>query len=370
MKKILIFISTLILLLLIVLGINLFKKDNKIEYKEEVSINIGEEIPDTSKFVDSKYKVSKIKWENIDLKKAGKYSGVFEYKNTEYTVYLNIIDSEKPVISGVKDITIFVNDNVDLLQNVKVTDNSNDEISIGIEGEYDIKKVGIYNLKYTAKDSSNNETKEEFKLTVKEKPVISKPSNNIVKDGIIGKTSKGYTIEIRNGIYYVNGILIANKSYSLPSSYHPGGLVSDFTTNFNKMASDALNSGVNLRIISGFRSYNTQVNLYNNYVNRDGKQAADTYSARAGHSEHQTGLAADINSLEQSFINTKEGKWLNDNCSKYGFIIRYPKGKENKTGYMYEPWHIRYVGVDIASRLYNNGNWITLEEYLGISSEY
>ena len=136
------------------------------------------------------------------------------------------------------------------------------------------------------------------------------------------------------------------------------------------MKNDAKNNNINLYIRSGFRSYNTQVSLYNNYVKRDGKAAADTYSARAGHSEHQTGLAADINSLDQSFINTKEGKWLNDNCYKYGFIIRYPKGKESITGYIYEPWHIRYVGTDISSKLYNNGNWITLEEYLGIDSKY
>ena len=136
------------------------------------------------------------------------------------------------------------------------------------------------------------------------------------------------------------------------------------------MQADAASQGISLSIISGFRSYSRQSTLYNNYVNRDGKAAADTYSARAGHSEHQTGLAADINSLYQSFIDTPEGKWLNNNCHKYGFIIRYPKGKESITGYIYEPWHIRYVGVDIATSLYNGGNWISLEEYLGITSKY
>ena len=139
---------------------------------------------------------------------------------------------------------------------------------------------------------------------------------------------------------------------------------------FNKMQADAATQGIELSIVSGYRSYSRQNTLYNNYVARDGKVAADTYSARAGHSEHQTGLAADINSLYQSFINTVEGQWLNNNCYKYGFIIRYPQGKESITGYMYEPWHIRYVGVDIATKLYNNGNWLSLEEYLGITSVY
>lgn len=165
-------------------------------------------------------------------------------------------------------------------------------------------------------------------------------------------------------------MLIANKTYALPSSYAPGSLLNTFMDAFYNMQSAATNEGISLSIISGYRSYTTQQNLYQNYVNRDGKALADTYSARAGHSEHQTGLAADINSLDQGFINTFEGKWLNDNCYKYGFIIRYPKGKENITGYMYEPWHIRYVGIEMATSLYNNGNWISLEEYLGITSKY
>ena len=92
--------------------------------------------------------------------------------------------------------------------------------------------------------------------------------------------------------------------------------------------------------------------------------AADTYSARAGHSEHQTGLAFDVGKIDDNYGNTKEGVWLKNNAHIYGFIIRYPKGKEHITGYKYEPWHIRYLGVDIATKVYNKG--VTLEEYLGI----
>ena len=114
----------------------------------------------------------------------------------------------------------------------------------------------------------------------------------------------------------------------------------------------------------------SQKYLYNSYVSRDGKEEADTYSARPGHSEHQTGLAFDLNSIDISFADTDEGKWVVDNCYKYGFIIRYPEGKDNITGYIYEPWHLRYVGVDLATKLYNQGDWITLEEYYGIDSKY
>lgn len=166
---------------------------------------------------------------------------------------------------------------------------------------------------------------------------------------------------------YINGILIANKTYALPSNYNPG-VDSRAQSAFNRMAADAANQGVNLYIVSGFRSYSNQASIYNNYVARDGKAAADRYSARPGHSEHQTGLAFDVNSLSQSFENTKEGKWLAANCHNYGFIIRYPKGKESVTGYMYEPWHIRYLGTDTATAVYNSG--LTLEEYLGINSTY
>ena len=136
------------------------------------------------------------------------------------------------------------------------------------------------------------------------------------------------------------------------------------------MRSDAAALGLNLWVQSGYRSYERQEYLYNNYVARDGKTAADTYSARPGHSEHQSGYAFDLNTITDAFANTKEGKWVDDNAYKYGFVIRYPKGKEGATGYKYESWHLRYVGKDLAEKLYNNGDWISMEEYFGIDSQY
>ena len=133
---------------------------------------------------------------------------------------------------------------------------------------------------------------------------------------------------------------------------------------FNSMKADASKSGINLFILSGFRSYQSQVYLYDSYVRRYGASVADTFSARPGYSEHQTGLTFDVNSVEDSFAYTPAGKYLASNCHKFGFIIRYPKGKERITGYQYEPWHIRYVGVDVATSIYNSG--LCLEEYLGI----
>ena len=174
-------------------------------------------------------------------------------------------------------------------------------------------------------------------------------------------------IEVIDGITYVDGILIANKTYALPSDFNPG--VSDEAYDaLTEMEIAAAEDGISLFIVSGYRSYDDQDVIYNRYVSQDGKAEADRYSARPGHSEHQTGYAFDLNSLEEYFADTPEGIWLAENCHKYGFIIRYPKGKEHITGYMYEPWHVRYLGVDIATSVYESG--LTLEEYLGITSVY
>jgi D-alanyl-D-alanine carboxypeptidase len=168
---------------------------------------------------------------------------------------------------------------------------------------------------------------------------------------------------------YVNGILIANKSYPLPEDYSPGEQKISRAA-FDAMQVAAKADGIKLWIKSGYRSYSYQKQLYDNYVNRDGKEKADTYSARPGHSEHQTGLAFDINTASSSdnFQNTQEGKWLAKNAHKFGFILRYQEGKMDITGYKYEPWHFRYVGSDVAKTVFDSGK--TLEEYLGITSVY
>lgn len=170
-----------------------------------------------------------------------------------------------------------------------------------------------------------------------------------------------------DGITYINGILVVNKTYSLPSDYAPG-IDPEAQAAFNKMQSDAAAEGLNIYISSAFRSYEYQSGLYQRYSDRDGKAAADRYSARPGHSEHQTGLAFDLNTIDSSFADTDEGKWVAENCYKYGFIIRYPEGKEDITGFIYEPWHIRYLGEETAKSVYDSG--LTLEEYLGIDSVY
>ncbi|GIN90193.1 D-alanyl-D-alanine carboxypeptidase family protein [Siminovitchia terrae] len=166
---------------------------------------------------------------------------------------------------------------------------------------------------------------------------------------------------------YIKGVLIVNKKYSLPDSYAPGESTAARKA-FNVMKNDAKKKGFNLTVFSGYRTYSYQNQLYQHYIARDGKAAADLYSARPGHSEHQTGLSFDIGEVgneSQWFSETSATKWMANNAHKYGFIVRYPKGKEHITGYKYEPWHLRYLGKDLAANVYNSG--LTLEEYLGIN---
>lgn len=163
-----------------------------------------------------------------------------------------------------------------------------------------------------------------------------------------------------NGVTTVGDVLIVNKKYPVPQSYGSG---------LNSEAVEALNnmryySGYSMPIVSGFRSYEAQEKIFAGWCARDGVEVASTYSARPGHSEHQTGLAMDITSLEQSYGNTREGKWIAENCYKYGFILRYPQGKYNITGYIYEPWHVRYLGKSTAKLVHDSG--LTLEEFLGV----
>lgn len=137
-----------------------------------------------------------------------------------------------------------------------------------------------------------------------------------------------------------------------------------------RLATDAGNAGIYMSILSGYRSYATQDQTYNNFVARDGEERANQYSAKPGHSEHQTGLAVDLDdgsgcALYNCFADTAAGQWLAANAWQYGFILRYPLGSEHITGYEFEPWHYRYVGTEVSTAMHNNGI-ATLEEFFGL----
>lgn len=192
-------------------------------------------------------------------------------------------------------------------------------------------------------------------------------SSSSVEQPAVKAMAKAHSTEVVDGVTYIDGILIVNKTYSLPKSYNYG-LTDETLKAFNKMRTAAAKDNISLEIASGFRSYEEQETLYKEYSAENGQKEADTYSARAGYSEHQSGMAIDVNGADFSMVGQKDMKWLEKHCSEYGFIIRFPKGKESITGYSYEPWHIRYVGRKTAKEMKKQG--LCLEEYLGVDSEY
>lgn len=173
-----------------------------------------------------------------------------------------------------------------------------------------------------------------------------------------------------NGSYYsVQGkygdVIIVNKKYPISSDYAPGE-IPEAASAFHHLLAEmvALGYDVSTTAYSGFRSYETQAALYQAYVANDSQENADRYSARPGHSEHQTGLAYDILDSSGALLTEETAsQWLAENAHRYGFIVRYPPDKEEITGYMPESWHLRYIGPE-AVDIYQSGQ--TLEEYFDI----
>ena len=183
-----------------------------------------------------------------------------------------------------------------------------------------------------------------------------------------------------------NLLVLVNKEYTISRDYYPIDMVDvdgSLSTNQNlkvkreaydaylTMLKDAQAEGLNFCICSAYRGFEVQESLYYNSLASNGKEYTDKMFAYPGRSEHHTGYAIDVTSasmnwgLSQDYADYPDGAWIAEHCDEYGFIIRYPKGKEDITGYMYEPWHIRYVGVEIAKEITEAG--ITLEEYLGVA---
>jgi zinc D-Ala-D-Ala carboxypeptidase len=217
-------------------------------------------------------------------------------------------------------------------------------------------------------DAKNIEPKQEKVTQVKPKPVPPQEKWDIDTPGSL--------------------TVVVNKKRELPADYVPPDLVEpDVTFSFEgtaekklmrKEAAEALaelfkaaeKDGIDLVAVSGYRSYERQQATYQSALQRKGMANTSKYNARPGHSEHQTGLAMDVSSsivnyqLIESFGETKAGRWLAEHAAEHGFIIRYPKGKEDVTGYAYEPWHIRYVGKELAKELNEKGQ--VMEEYFSL----
>lgn len=295
---------------------------------------------------------------NYNGNKVGAYVISYSLKVDNYYTrrlyrLINVVDTVKPDIALNGENTITLNYNEEYIEpGFSATDNYDGDITnkVKINNKINKKKPGTYKITYSVLDSSKN------KATVYRNVVVKE------KDSTVSKNEP--VIEQKDGITYVNGIIFVNKDYSLPEDYDPKVNKKAYKA-LEKMQNDAMVLGLDLNLISGYRSYKTQKELFQKYALKDGEEKANTYSAKPGHSEHQTGLAFDIGSVDRTFENTDEAKWIEENAHLYGFIVRYPKNKTDITGYIYEPWHVRYLGVDVATKVKASG--LTLEEYLGIN---
>jgi len=251
-------------------------------------------------------------------------------------------------------------------------------VAVGVLALIAVAGLTLYNNKVANDDIETVNKPVVDQSTLEPKPEISKPSNSEPipeTEPVVSQWPITYTLEEAAGL-----TVVVNKKHRLPSNYVPklqdvaGGRMRPEAANALKtLLYDAEQAGNSMIILSSYRSYNTQVSTYQYWDNTQGQAEADKASARPGHSEHQTGLAVDLGNPDGScrllacFGASTAGKWLENNAYKYGFIIRYPNGKEALTGYIYEPWHVRYVGTDESTAIKNSGQ--TMDQYYGVEAE-
>jgi len=251
-------------------------------------------------------------------------------------------------------------------------DKTNDKLMNSLlDKEYDKMYIDILKEKYYLKEKANEYIKYyDDNLNSKAPDTIALINTGAYQDR--------YT-NVKKTDTSKNNLMINNKYYKLEDSYEPDDLV-DVKNWYSygsgvKLRKEAYNSFINmynsakeqkltLIINSAYRSYAEQEEIYNDYLSRHGQDYTDKYAARPGHSEHQTGLCIDVTTygaMGDNFDQTDEFKWLQENAHKYGYILRYPKDKEYITGYNYESWHYRYVGVEAATIIHDSN--ITFDEY-------
>jgi zinc D-Ala-D-Ala carboxypeptidase len=255
-----------------------------------------------------------------------------------------------------------------------------------------LEKIPYLGEKLVGQDGQADQTNETGENTEPEENPLNEQSeeDGNAEDGLTLEAAYFNVVQSTDGKNVIqnpqNTMSLVNKIFGLPGDYIPADLVrpnvpfsfgdaklekslmrKEAAEALEKMFAGAKNDRIELVAVSGYRSYGRQETLFNAEVNKVGEEKALQAVARPGSSEHQTGLTMDISSktnnfnLDEKFGSTKEGVWLAHNAHKYGFILRYPRGKESLTGYMFEPWHFRYVGIKAATEIYEN-DW-TLEEY-------
>lgn len=337
------------------------KKSFQFEYGEIVDLSVKEILEVSNEKV---YDTAKIDLHTLEFKEGIHYPNVGTYqvqvsyrirsKLSKIGISINIVDTISPEFTKFQD-------NVEIEQNslkpnyltyFEASDLSDVVITID-DTNVDYNVVGDYIITVKATDNYGNEIQKDASIKILPKKVIINTSNG---SNAVNNTSE---------LYYVNGILVVNKKHALPSGYAPGENATAGAA-IRLLINDMKSLGFNIsNSYSGYRSFTTQANLYQSYVDRYGQTQADTFSARAGYSEHQTGLAFDLKNGSGSLIQsgTNEANWVAENANRYGFVVRYLQGKQSITGYIYEPWHLRYIG-DEATSIYNSSK--TLEEYLGV----
>lgn len=293
-----------------------------------------------------------------------------EYYNQLYlNDYLDITYHDKE--SFLENINKLLNLGYSALDINTIYDKLSDEsINLLIENNYLKDIVNILNLTYFHEDKLN-------------RYLTYNNDNDLSYENLITYVNANLDYKYYTNVINIedpeNILVIVNKYHKLANNFVPSDLENidpkynrgsnnkmrhEAKIAFEQMCEAALNDGIKIYSGSAYRSYNYQLNLYNRYVASNGFNNAETFSARAGYSEHQTGLATDVMNAKLDFIseNDKEYEWLVNNSYKYGYILRYPKDKEKITGYMYEEWHFRYLGIDVATKLYKEN--MTYEEYV------
>lgn len=360
--------AVLIVLAVAALGLflyfNLFGTASKVKLKKSLQVEMGSSTM-ASGLIDSISDGGSVETDySIDTGRLGRQKCKivldFDGSKRDYSFDVEVVDTTPPVISPEKDaLTVFAGSRQDPLSTVQVSDNSGADIRPTADAAYDLNTAGTYSFDIEAVDASGNSASLPFTLTVIDP---AQPEDYSVE------SDTGFTVVKRDGITSIDDIMIVNRSFSVPESVAPGGILYEAYYPYLEMAAASSRDGVSIYASDGYRSSYRQASLYESYSSDPAE--SDLVYARPGHSEHQTGYAIDINEGGDGFQDTPAGQWLAANCYKYGFIIRYPEGAEEYTGYGYKPWHLRYVGVDLAARLYNGGTWISMEEYFGIPSRY
>ena len=299
---------------------------------------------------------------------------------TELLVYFFVNDSKFKVESDIegqnitKEEYIYKEDLLSLGYNVNIIKKIEEKISNINVKKYLLEKKYDNIAEFASSPYFKVENIERYENYYQKNPAFT--FDQVVLYVEIGLDYEFYT-NIKTIEDYTPLTTLVNKYNQLPDNVHFDNLVtlekpysntgkrqirSEIVEPLKQMIDSAKNEGLKLTVISAFRDYNTQKYLFDKSKKKNGLDYALIYSAKPGHSEHQLGLAVDFNTTQEKFKNSKEYAWLKDNAYKYGFVERYPENKVFITGYGYEPWHYRYLGIDIATRMYIEN--ITYEEYL------